>query len=170
MISIITAMDKHRLIGANNGLPWDFPEDLKYFRKITTGHAVLMGYNTYLSIYNKLGKGLPNRINYVLTTETEIPGDGIIVSDLEALLNKYKDEELFVIGGRSVYQQFIDIADKLYITRIKGDFTGDTYFPEYDESNFELVSSSGSTSAKDNLVFEVYKRIIGGKKKWIKTI
>ena len=85
-------------------MPWYEPEDLKYFKKMTLGNAVLMGYNTYLSIINRNQKALPQRINYVLTYEKELVGGGIIVEDLEQLLNQYQnsDGKLFIIGGKSV--------------------------------------------------------------------
>ena len=103
MLSLIVAVDDNFLIGNNNELPWYEPNDLKYFKKVTTGKAVLMGYNTYLSIINRLGKPLPKRENYVLTYETQLPLGGIVVKDLDALIESYSDKELFVIGGKMVY-------------------------------------------------------------------
>ena len=111
MLSLIVAVDDNFLIGNNNELPWYEPNDLKYFKKVTTGKAVLMGYNTYLSIINRLGKPLPKRENYVLTYETQLPLGGIVVKDLDALIESYSDKELFVIGGKMVYENLPPITN-----------------------------------------------------------
>jgi ribosomal protein S18 acetylase RimI-like enzyme len=81
---MILAMDKNNLVGRGNDLPWNYPEDLKYFKKITLNKDVFMGYNTYLSIVNRIGKPLPKRNNYVLTFENELPLGGIIVKDVDS--------------------------------------------------------------------------------------
>lgn len=155
MISLIVAMDTNNLIGNGNQLPWYYPEDLKYFRKITMGKAVLMGYNTYLSIIKRNGKPLANRINYVLTYEKDLPLGGNIVNDVDELFNEYtsNDKELIIIGGKSVYEAFIDRVDRLYITRIMATYEGNVYL-NIDFDKFELI---GKTKAKD-LVFEIYER------------
>ncbi|MBQ8292786.1 MAG: dihydrofolate reductase [Bacilli bacterium] len=153
MISIIVAIGKNGLIGKGNDLPWHYPEDLKYFKKTTLGKPVFMGYNTYLSIYNRLGKALPNRSNYVLTYEDTLPGEGIVIKDLVEFVNNH-EEEVFCIGGKMIYGMVLPYADRLYITRVNKDYEGDVFFPEYDESLFELVSSVES----GDLVFEVYER------------
>jgi dihydrofolate reductase len=153
MISIIVAIGKNGLIGKGNDLPWHYPEDLKYFKKTTLNKPVFMGYNTYLSIYNRLGKALPNRTNYVLTYEDTLPGEGVVVKDLEAF-TKNHEEEVFCIGGKMVYGMMLPYADRLYITRVNKEYEGDVFFPEYDESLFELVSSVES----GDLAFEIYER------------
>ena len=116
MLSLIVAVDDNFLIGNNNELPWYEPNDLKYFKKVTTGKAVLMGYNTYLSIINRLGKPLPKRENYVLTYETQLPLGGIVVKDLDALIESYSDKELFVIGGKMVYENLLSKVERLYLS------------------------------------------------------
>ena len=103
MLSIIVAVDENFLIGNGNDLPWNEPADLKYFKKITMGHSLLMGYNTYLSIVSRIGKTLPGRTSYVLTYEKELQHDAIIVSNVDELINKFKDEELFVIVVKMIY-------------------------------------------------------------------
>ena len=153
MISLIFAIDENNLIGKGNDLPWHYPEDLKYFKKTTLNKPVFMGYNTYLSIYNRLGKALPNRTNYVLTFEDSLPGEGIVVKDLEEFTKKH-EEEVFCIGGKMIYGMIIPYADRLYITRVNKEYEGDVYFPEYDESEFTLVSSVES----GDLTFEIYDR------------
>ena len=154
MISIIVAIGKNGLIGNGNDLPWHYPEDLKYFKDVTMNKSVFMGYNTYLSIYNRLGKALPNRTNYVLTYEDKLEGGGIVVKDLEQFVSS-KEEEVFCIGGRMVYQMMLPYADRLYITRVNKEYQGDVYFPEYDESKFKLVKSRES----GDLTFEVYEKM-----------
>lgn len=155
MLAIIVAMDKNNLIGKGNELPWYYPEDLKYFKRITLHKAVIMGYNTYLSIINRLGTVLPKRANYVLTEEAELPHGGIIVTDLEELIEHYRDEELFVIGGKMVYTNMLPLVDRLYITRIPGEHEGDVFFPEINYDEFKML---GSTK-EGNLTFEIYERV-----------
>ncbi len=155
MLSIIVAVDENFLIGNGNDLPWNEPEDLKYFKKVTLGHSLIMGYNTYLSIVNRIGKTLPGRTSYVLTYEKELKHDAIIVNNIDELINKFKDEELFVIGGKMVYEMLLPKADKLYLTRIEGAHEGNVYFPTINFSEFKLISSK----KENNLTFEVYERI-----------
>lgn len=155
MLSLIVAVDDNFLIGNGNCLPWYEPTDLKYFKKITLHKAVLMGYNTYLSIINRNGKALPKRKNYVLTEEKQISGGGIIVTDLEKLLKEYQNEELFVIGGKMVYENMLPRVDKLYLTRVKGTHEGNVYFPKIPFEEFKLISQE----VVENLTFEVYERL-----------
>jgi len=155
MLGLIVAMDENNLIGNGNQLPWYYPEDLKYFKKITLHKAVLMGYNTYLSIIERNGRPLPKRDNFVLTNKEELPLGGIVVTDLDAVLQAYRDKELFVIGGKTVYEQMLPLVDRLYITRIPGKHDGDVYFPKI---NYDEFKQLGSVKEKD-LVFEIYARI-----------
>ncbi len=153
MISIIVAIGKNGLIGKGNDLPWHYPDDLKYFKEVTMNKSVFMGHNTYMSIYNRLGKPLPKRINYVLSYEDCLPGNPLIIKDLEQFVSNH-EEEVFCIGGKMIYGMMIPYADRLYITRITKDYEGDVFFPAYDESCFELISSKTS----GDLIFEVYER------------
>lgn len=155
MLSLIVAVDDNFLIGNGNALPWYEPSDLKYFKKVTLNKAVLMGYNTYLSIVQRNGKALPKRINYVLTEEKQISGGGIIVDDLEKLISEYQDDELFIIGGKMVYENMLSRVDKLYLTRVKGSHEGNIYFPKIPFEKFRLLSQE----IVNNLTFEVYERI-----------
>ena len=154
MLSIIVAMDPNRLIGCGNDLPWHYPEDLQYFKKVTIGKSVLMGYNTYMSIFNRLKKALPGRTNYVLTSKKALPGEGIIVKDLTEFLENKKTEEVFIIGGKSVYEQFINLVGRLYITWIHKTYSGDTFFPEFDLQDFQLIQ----VNETPNCTFSVYER------------
>lgn len=151
MLSIIVAIGPNNVIGKGNDLPWHYPEDLKYFKKVTLNHSVFMGYNTFLSIYNRLGKPLPNRVNYVLTYENELPGGAIPVKSIDELPN----EEIFVIGGKMIYEMFLPYADYLYITHIKKEHDGDVFFPEIKYDDYELISKE----EHENLDFCVYKKI-----------
>ena len=155
MISLIFAMDVNNLIGKDNDLPWYYPEDLKYFKQVTLNKDVLMGYNTYLSIVNRLGKPLPKRVNYVLTYVKELPFGGIVVNDLEEFLNKYEscDEELFIIGGKSVYESLANRAQRIYLTRINKEHEGDLYLNCFDFSKYNLISKD----VHDVLSFEIYE-------------
>lgn len=156
MIKLIWAMDENNLIGNKNDLPWHYKEDLKYFKEKTINHDCLMGYNTYLSIVGRLGHPLPNRQNFVLYNK-EID-DKLVktVTDLEKFLKLYKDSsnDLFVIGGKSVYKQCLDYADYLYITRIHKSYTGDVYFDDLDLTKYTKISETVS----GELSFEIYKR------------
>ena len=155
MLAIIVAVDENNLIGNGNALPWYYPEDLKYFKKVTNYKAVLMGYNTYRSIIDRNGKILPNRVSYGLTEEESLPEGGIVVTNLDELIDAYKTSELYVIGGKMVYTELLPLVDRLYITRIPGTHEGDVYFPEVNYDEFKLL---GTTKEKD-LKFEVYERI-----------
>jgi len=152
-LSIIVAIGIHNVIGMNNNLPWHYSEDLKYFKKVTMNHPVFMGYNTYLSIFNRLGHALPNRKNYVLTYLDELEGGGIPVKSIEDVKNK-EDGEVFVIGGRMIYEMMLPLSDTLYITHVKKEYEGNVFFPEINYDEFEKVSSVES----GDLEFAVYKR------------
>ena len=129
-ISLIAAIGKNNELGKNNKLIWNLPGDMKFFRETTTNHTVIMGYNTYLSI----GRPLPNRRNVVLTSK-DIDNENIYVYHKidDLIKNEVKDEEVFVIGGSSLYNYFYDLADKMYLTLIDDeDSMADTYFPNID--------------------------------------
>ncbi len=154
MISMIFAMDPTGLIGKNNDLPWNYPEDLQYFKYITLNKTVLMGVTTFESIVSRLNKPLPNRKSIVASlTEFSYPGVEVI-SDLEAFLQKEHQEEIFVIGGKTIYEIAFPYADKLYITHIKKVYEGDTYL-DLDLSEFQLIKSDDN----QDLNFSVYERI-----------
>ena len=137
-LSIVVAMDDNRLIGNNNQLPWHLPADLAYFKKLTTGKSILMGRKTYDSI----GRPLPNRRNIVITHNSKISISGCeVVSSVEKALILTKDEdEVMVIGGASLCEQLLPQVNRLYITKIDGEFEGDIYFPKYDDLNWHQVS------------------------------
>ena len=128
MINLIAAIDKNNGIGKNNQLLCYIKDDLEYFKKTTKGCAVIMGYNTWISLPNKPLKG---RTNIILTSkQIEIEGAIVIHSIDEILALKTKYPKIFIIGGASLYKQMIQHADKLYITHIMKNFDADTFFPE----------------------------------------
>jgi dihydrofolate reductase len=128
-LSIICAMDKNRLIGNNNALPWHLPADLAFFKQNTLGKPILMGRKTYESI----GRPLPGRQNIIITTNGDYQADGcdICQSIDEALELAADQQEIMLIGGASLYQQTLDKAQQLYLTRIHSSFEGDAWFPEF---------------------------------------
>lgn len=155
--SIIAALDRNRLIGMDNKLPWRIPEDLAYFRAKTLNHTVIMGRKTWIS----LGKALDLRTNIVLTRDHSLVYPGIIVvHDITELENYLEEEENFIIGGASIFNQFLPLANRLYLTRIEAEFTGDTYFPDCEEEDWELNFFEQKTSSNGYIIsFNEYKRI-----------
>jgi len=133
-LSIIVAMDDNQLIGKDNALPWHLPADLGYFKKTTTGKTVLMGRKTYESI----GRPLPNRRNVVVSRNNNFSAEGCeVVDSIDAALELAKDDdEVMVMGGASFYEQMLPAAQRLYITRIDGEYEGDAHFPEFDQNEF----------------------------------
>lgn len=153
MFAIVLAMDVHGLIGVNNDLPWHFPEDLKYFKRLTENHKVLMGRKTFDSIYKRLGKPLPKRENIVLTRKKTAIEGCLVINDLKAFLNKNQEDKVFIIGGKQIFEQSIDYVDELYITHVKHLYKGDT-FMAIDFSKF----SSTIIKETDDLIFAKYVR------------
>ncbi len=139
MISIIVALARNRAIGLNGNLIWHLSADLKYFKRVTTGHTVIMGYKTFLSLPNQ--RALPNRRNIIISSHLEQAPEGFELahSIQEAVNMVHDEEETFVIGGGSIYEQFLPHADKLYLTRIDKEFEADTYFPYIDFDEWNLI-------------------------------
>jgi dihydrofolate reductase len=137
-LSLIAAVSENRVIGANNTLPWHLPDDLKRFRSLTTGHAVIMGRRNYESI----GKPLPQRKNIVLTRDPHYHASGCIVvhSLTDALAAAGDDPEVFIIGGAELYRQTLGMADRIYLTRVHAHVSGDTFFPEFDAMEWRETS------------------------------
>ncbi len=139
MLSIIVAVAKNNVIGKDNQLIWHLPEDLKRFKRLTTGHTIIMGRRTFES----LGRVLPNRKHVILCNDKQINIDDENVEILPdiSLLDKYKDspEENFIIGGATIYRLLMPMADKMYVTHIDKDFDGDVYFPQIDEKEWKVV-------------------------------
>ncbi len=153
-------MDKNRLIGGQNKLLWNIPGELKRFKEITSGHPIIMGRKTHESI----GRVLPNRINIIITRDPDYKVDGaIVVNSLDKAIEEAEkasevskvpkanatsdtfdtskkdtySNEIFIIGGGQIYEQALPLADRLYLTIVEGEYSGDTYFPDY--SAFEKI-------------------------------
>ena len=163
MISLIAAIGKNNELGKNNTLVWSMPTDLKYFRKTTSGHPVIMGRKTFESI----GRPMPNRRNIVITRDQNYKKDGIEVAhSLEEALNlvPHKKEEIFIIGGAEIYKQAMPIADKLYITHIDAeDKDADAFFPEIIPIVWNEISREERKKDEKNsfnYTFSVYKKFI----------
>ncbi|MEL0646585.1 type 3 dihydrofolate reductase [Pseudoalteromonas agarivorans] len=131
IISMIAAMANNRVIGLDNKMPWHLPADLQHFKKVTTGKPVIMGRKTFESI----GRPLPGRRNIIITRNNDYSAPGIeTVTTPEAALNLVSDvEEVMIIGGGNIYQQFLEKAERLYLTFIDLDVKGDTQFPDYNK-------------------------------------
>lgn len=157
MISLMVAHDPNRVIGKDNQLPWHIPEDLAYFKKHTIGKGIVMGRNTYESI----GRPLPKRRNIVVTRNPEYRADGIdVVHNLDEAIRLAKEqhEEVMVIGGEQIFRTILPHADRLYITLIKQEFDGDTFFPEYGAEWTAVAESEEQFSGDIRFVYLVLER------------
>lgn len=157
-LSLVVAASSNNVIGRDGGLPWHLPDDLRQFKRLTTGKAVIMGRSTYESI----GRPLPDRRNIVMTRNADYVADGcdVVSSVSEAIDALEGAEEAMIIGGGQVYRDFLPLADRIYLTRVQAEVEGDTYFPEIDEAAWRLVSSEHHAAdekhryAFDVMVFE----------------
>ena len=157
-ISLVVAASTNNVIGSDGGLPWHLPDDLRHFKRLTTGNPIVMGRRTFESI----GRPLPNRRNIVMTRDPDYvaPGCDVVSSVREALDLLEDTDEVMIIGGGQVYRDFLPHADRIYLTRVQADVEGDTYFPDIDEAGWRLVSSEPHAAdekhayAFDVMVFE----------------
>lgn len=137
-ISLIVAMASNRVIGLDNQMPWHLSADLKRFKKITLGYPILMGRKTFESI----GRPLPGRTNILVSRNPAYRPEGcLVVNDIESALNLgcQNAENIFVIGGSTLYRELLPIANALYITQINKEFAGDTLFPQIDDEHWTEV-------------------------------
>lgn len=148
MITLIAATDQNRGIGLQGRLPWRLPADLDRFRRITTGHAVLMGRKTWESI----GRPLPERTNIVMSRHpAPAEANGVLwASSPEEAIRLAGDGDVFIIGGAEIYSLFLPRADRLLLTRIHGEFQADAFFPELDEEQWEQAEAVPGVTDKDN--------------------
>lgn len=156
-IIIIAAIAENGVIGKDGKMPWNIKEDLKHFKKLTTGHTCIMGRKTYESLHIK---PLPNRTNIVLTKNKEWnPKKVIIKHTLKEAIKYCKEKEeinkVYICGGESVYKKAIEKADKLEITKINEDYEGDSYFPNINYDNWKLVGED----KRNGLTFQTYEKI-----------
>lgn len=162
IISCIVAMAKNRVIGRENDIPWYLPADLQYFKKTTIGRTVIMGRNCYASI----GRPLPKRTNIIVTRDpffiSSVCPVAHSIPEALHLAHEAGEEEVFIIGGGQIYDQTMDLWDKLYITEVDTEVEGDVYFPEIDQNVWKLISISAHQKDEKNpfdYTFKVYERI-----------
>ena len=166
--SIIVAVSENGCIGKDNQMPWHFPADFRWFKRLTWGHSMIMGRKTFCSI----GKPLPGRLSFVLTHDLDktlgSPADGVsyelsLRSALE-MCEKVGESRVFFAGGASIYKQALPVADEIILTKIPGKYDGDTFFPEWplgDSWNLQdsyRLSYYNNAESVDNLEFQIYNR------------
>ena len=146
-ISIIAAVAKNNVIGINNDLPWNIPEDLRNFKKLTFGNPIVMGRKTFDSI----GKPLPGRRNIVISRNTALKIENCeIANSLDAAIRIAKSQnpdEVFIIGGAQIYEQAMQFADRLYLTEINQDVKGDAFFPNFSGKKWKEIRRRQNTTA-----------------------
>lgn len=156
-LSLIVATDRHNGIGINNTLPWRLPEDLAFFKRTTSGHAIIMGRKTFDSI----GRPLPNRRNIVVTRNPDWAHEGVQrAGSLEEAVQLAGDGEVFVIGGAQIYVDAIRVAERLIVTEIDAEYACDAFFPTIDPALWREVSRESQQSAENGwgYAFVIYQR------------
>lgn len=160
-IVIVAAIaEKNRLIGDGKDLPWHIPEDLRHFKRLTLGHPLVMGRRTFESLLHQFGGPLPGRENVVLTRHpAHVDHPGIhVYSSLSDALNAFADRaQISIGGGATVYEQMLPLADRLELTRVEGNYEGDTFFPPFEHllgTEFELEGRE----PRDGFRFETWRR------------
>ena len=166
IISLIAAIDKNGVIGADGDLPWNIPSDLKKFKEITSYKPIIMGRKTWDSI----GRPLPNRDNIVISRNKNLNLDGAILtsSPEEAIMiakQRAKEngaDEIMIIGGGYIYNEFINLSDRLYITEVDIEVEGDAFFPKIDSSKFKEVKREEKSKEPEDDVYHsmvIYEKI-----------
>ncbi|MBU6467998.1 MAG: dihydrofolate reductase [Betaproteobacteria bacterium] len=147
-LAMIVAMSENRVIGKDNTLPWHLPADLAFFKRTTLGHPVIMGRKTYLSI----GKPLPGRRNLILSRDQHfsVANAEVYSSITDALDHCAETEQVFIIGGAELFKLTLDLTKDLYVTEIQANLDGDTYFPELDFSQWQVVSKTPHAQDEKN--------------------
>jgi dihydrofolate reductase len=158
-ISIIVAAAANGVIGLENGLPWRMPTDMRRFKALTMGHALVMGRKTYDSV----GRPLPGRRNVVITRRTDWQPEGVEVvhSLYEALRLAAGDSEVFIAGGGEIFAQALPVTDRIYLTRIEASFPGDAFFPELDAETWRIVEQEHHDASDEDpypFTFETLER------------
>lgn len=149
-ISLIVAKAENNAIGINNKLPWHLKDDLQNFKKITTGHHILMGRKTFESI----GKALPGRMSLVISSEPRANQENVFwfSSIFRAIKQAERngETELFIIGGEKIYKYALSLVDRIYLTEVKGDVKGDVFFPQLSLKNWKKISEVEVKKNADN--------------------
>lgn len=156
IISLIAAMDRNRIIGHAGALPWHLPADLQWFKRHTMGHSLLMGRRTFEAI----GHPLSGRRTIVVTRNPDYQARGCIVATSipAAIAAAEPADELFICGGGDIFRQTLDLAERIYLTELEIDVTGDTFFPEVDADQFDIISQE-QHSGPFNYRFSIFQRI-----------
>ncbi len=164
-ISIIVAVASNNVIGKNNTLIWQLPEDMKFFKEKTTGHPIITGRKNYESIPERF-RPLANRTNIIITRQRnyDAPGTIIVGSVAEAIetAKKIDGGEIFIIGGGDIFKQSIPFVDTIYLTRIDQAFEGDVFFPELSSEDWKIVANEKGPRDENNpydYFFMTYKRV-----------
>ena len=151
ILSLIVAMDANGLIGDGGKLPWHLPADLHHFKTTTTGKPIVMGRKTYASI----GHALPDRTNIIVTRDTGFSApDCTVVHSIDEAVHAAAEAgafEVMFIGGAQLYKQIVDSVERIYLTRIHHQFSGDIYFPEYDETMWSVVDREDHRANDKNM-------------------
>ncbi|MBP1126664.1 MULTISPECIES: dihydrofolate reductase [Pseudomonas] len=163
-LSLIAALGENRVIGVDNSMPWHLPGDFKYFKATTLGKPIIMGRKTW----DSLGRPLPGRLNLVVSRQTDLALEGAqVFPSLEAAVQCAEQwalaqgvDELMLIGGAQLYAQGLEQADRLYLTRVALSPEGDAWFPEFDRSQWTLVSTveNAAEGEKPAYNFEVWEK------------
>jgi dihydrofolate reductase len=161
ILSCIVATARHRVIGRDNDIPWYLPADLQYFKKTTLDHHIIMGRNCYASI----GRPLPKRTNIIVTRDLFFISSNCLVArsidEAIAMAKNNGETEAFIIGGGQIYEQTVDLWDKLYLTEVDLDVQGDVYFPEWQTDAWQLIHEECHTRDDKNeydYCFKTYSR------------
>jgi len=163
LVSIIVAVAKNNVIGKDNDIPWYLPADLKYFKRTTLNHHIIMGRKCFQSI----GKPLPKRTNIIITRNPYYTASNCLVTHSieEALGMAYdnQEQEAFIIGGGEIYKQSMDLADKLYLTEVDLEVDGEIYFPTINPKEWKLISEEAHKPDEKNehpYIFKIYERVV----------
>lgn len=159
LVSAIVAAAENNAIGKDNQLLWHLPNDLRFFKRTTTGHTVVMGRKTYESV----GKPLPNRRNIIVTRQTGYMAEGAeVVHSIDAAIASCAgEEEVFVVGGAEIYRQALPLTERIYLTRVHTTLPGDSFFPDVDGQRWRLVSQNHHAADERHAygyTFETYER------------
>ena len=162
IISAIAAMARNRVIGVDNQIPWYIPDDLKFFKRTTLDHHILMGRKNYMS----LGRPLPKRTNVVITRDPFFISTGcIVVHSIEEAIEVARangESEAFIIGGGEIYHQSVELWDKLYLTEVHADVEGDVFFPELNYDHWHLLQEDFHEAGERNdfdFTIRIFERV-----------
>lgn len=162
IVNIIAAVAKNGVIGSCGKIPWNYPEDMKYFKQLTTGCVVIMGRRTF----EEIGKPLPDRFNIIVSRTKRFSAENLKTAEnLESALSMAEkaisdhnlSKNIFLCGGRKIYEQGLEYAEKLYITEINENYDGDTFFPDFPKDQFRSIKNTNGIT--DSLRFHILKRI-----------